>query len=138
MVRTRANRKTPGGNVFTADRPSWALTEKARSWVVTGGATTTRYERRNPFATPAPPITSAGNTYLGNDSEVRSLSLWESSVLQSFPADYPWSGSRSKRFQQVGNAVPPLLAAHILAALGVGELPLELLNIGWTAPAGAA
>jgi DNA (cytosine-5)-methyltransferase 1 len=43
----------------------------------------------------------------------------EAGQLQSFPADYPWRGRDIA--QQIGNAVPPVLAVHILvAALGLG------------------
>lgn len=39
----------------------------------------------------------------------------EAGILQSFPADYPWAGNKGQQFSQIGNAVPPRLAAHLLA-----------------------
>jgi DNA (cytosine-5)-methyltransferase 1 len=56
-----------------------------------------------------------------DDQAVR-LTIEQAGVLQSFPADYPWRGTKTARFRQAGDAVPPLLAAAVLG---------ELLGVDW-------
>jgi len=152
MVNTRGDRQTPGGNEFSTERPSWALTEKTRSWTLH----TNRDQRPDgsrqtvdPHSAPAPALTSksggqwvlrnntqagaalrsmdqpAGTLFFGgrcnnvswvNESEAVRITVAESAVLQSFPSEYPFQGTRTKQFEQVGNAVPCLLAAYVASA----------------------
>lgn len=63
---------------------------------------------------------AASCRWLSEDEPVRRVTIQEAAILQSFPADYPWQGTKGRQFLQAGNAVPPGLAAPVLrAALGV-------------------
>ena len=52
------------------------------------------------------------------------ITVQEAAILQSFPADYPWQGTKTAQFTQVGNAIPPLLAMHVLAEASGAALPV--------------
>ena len=50
----------------------------------------------------------------------RQMSVRELAALQTFPPDYPWQGKQSDQHRQMGDAVPPRLAAVMIAtALGL-------------------
>lgn len=84
----------------------------------TGGDPKKRGERASdqPSATVTGKISR--NRVNMQSGECNRFTLEEAGRLQTFPSDYPWSG-RDKA-QQIGNAIPPRLAVHVLAsALGL-------------------
>lgn len=75
-----------------------------------------RVDRLDPLS-PAKTVI-AGGTKGGGRSHLhpevpRTLSVRECARLQSFPDDYEFVGTAGRQFTQVGNAVPPVLAAQI-------------------------
>ena len=49
--------------------------------------------------------------------ENRTLSIREAARIQTFPDRFRFAGPPSTRFQQIGNAVPPMLASAIASSL---------------------
>jgi DNA (cytosine-5)-methyltransferase 1 len=109
----------PDGSRQTADpysAPAPAFTAKAGGqWIVKRPATTVQCDPRL-FAP------HAGSKGEHQSADAIRLTPQEAALLQSFAADYPWQGTVTKQFQQIGNAVPPLLAEHVLAmAAGIAR-----------------
>lgn len=99
----------------TPDQPAATVTSKIdrAKWVETRPATTVCGDAR--IGRPGHKDRDQGEAQFAEDS-VR-VSVQEAGILQSFPADYPWRGTSTKQYLQVGNAVPPRLAAAVLAPL---------------------
>ncbi|MBW7991995.1 MAG: DNA cytosine methyltransferase [Planctomycetes bacterium] len=65
----------------------------------------------------APTITARFDSFtrglFGHPEQLRSITLREGALLQSFPKDFIFAGNKVEIARQIGNAVPPLLAEAI-------------------------
>jgi DNA (cytosine-5)-methyltransferase 1 len=108
--------------VSMADSIGWGMTHRPAMTVTGGGIAKGGPE---PFGNAARKgilrERNAGR-WIDHNKTTR-ITVEEAALLQTFPADYPWHGGLGQQFQAIGNAVPPLLAAHLIAELGVGTLP---------------
>jgi len=90
------------------------------SWFAGGGRT--GFYRRLSWDKPSPTLVTRPTmpaTDLCHPEEIRPLSVEEYAAIQTFPADYVFSGKLDDQYRQIGNAVPCLfgetIARHLVA-----------------------
>lgn len=116
----RATDRNGAVPVVPIDRPSPTMTatslgQSVMRWVFERPSTTVNGDYR--LSSPGRHDPEDSGSQYGKDS-VR-LELDEAARLQGFPDNYPFQGTRTSTFKQIGNAVPPPLAMVLVyTALG--------------------
>lgn len=90
-----------------------------------GAGMVERYGERPGRAADQPAFTiraSAGGTEPGgfrfhDENGTRKMTPEEAAAFQTYEKPFTWRGNKGKQFLQIGNAVPPVLAEAVLAAL---------------------
>ncbi|HEX3325051.1 MAG TPA: DNA cytosine methyltransferase [Solirubrobacterales bacterium] len=90
-------------------RPEWTQKRPATTVVADPRISTPRaYRKSKP---------RSGKEWASQFEEAVRVNVEEAAVLQGFRADYPWQGSRTRCFLQVGNAVCPPVARLVVEAV---------------------
>lgn len=95
--------------------PAPTVTGAPQKWVGERPATTVAGDNR--IAEPGQKKNADNPDAPGRSTNAVLVTVEEAAQLQSFPPGYPWSGSNSKQFEQIGNAVPPLMARAVLQSI---------------------
>ena len=118
-----------GGN--WKDIPSDVVQKSARLRQIRRSGGRTTYYGRLKASLPSYTINTyfnrPGNGTFIHPAQDRLISMREAARLQSFPDRYRFLGSRSSRYRQIGNAVPPLLARAVATLFKPG-LVIDLFS----------
>lgn len=123
LARIVTNQRSAGSDEYysrSTDEPAPTLTTNARLWQLRDGGQPVHdwvFERPSTTVAGDPRVSPPGWRGPGERQHEHSIRITppEAALLQSFRPDYPWQGSNTKKFEQIGNAVPPLLARAVLS-----------------------
>ncbi|MFJ8087739.1 DNA cytosine methyltransferase [Lysinibacillus sp. NPDC095746] len=89
----------------------------------------TVYLRLN-YNEPSPTVINVRKSMWQHPAKPEALSIREAARLQSFKDNYIFIGTKDKQYQQIGNAVPPLLARAVADQMLkiIGENPVKKLS----------
>lgn len=117
------------------DIPAWRswgdATGRSDDWRlehIRGSGMVERHGQRPPRLATEPSFTvlawkDSRMRWVHEDGTRERFTVRDSLTLQTFPADYPVQGSDTRAQEQIGNAVPPLFAAHVLSAVTGLRIP---------------
>jgi DNA (cytosine-5)-methyltransferase 1 len=88
-------------------RPAWTMRRPATTVLGTARISSPSARDRDPNWKP-------GDPWPPQFRNAVKVSVEEAAALQGFRPDYPWQGSRSRCFLQIGNAVCPPIARLVI------------------------
>jgi DNA (cytosine-5)-methyltransferase 1 len=103
-------RKTNGKNFHS-------LSEELKSSYGDASRTQNTVYLRLNYDEPSPTVVNVRKSMWQHPTKARALSIREAARLQSFKDSFEFHGRKDEQYQQVGNAVPPLLAKAIAEQL---------------------
>lgn len=109
----------PGGRTRPVHDPAPTVDRASAQWAFQRPATTVAGTPR--VGRPGHKDRDQGTWEAWFGGEAVPVTLRELAMLQGFPPDYPFHGTKSQRCAQIGNGMPPQLAAAIVAALMLGH-----------------
>lgn len=81
--------------------------------------------RRLEYNKPSPTVTNVRKSMWIHPTLDRALSIREAARLQTFPDTFIFEGTKDSQYQQIGNAVPPMMAKAIAMELFNSLLPMK-------------
>jgi DNA (cytosine-5)-methyltransferase 1 len=115
--------RQPEASLFGDSERPWVTMAEALGWGpgqpawVYARPSTTIVGSFSPETVAAPGYRRPGDPPRQDTPDSVTITLAEALVLQGFDAGYPVDGAKTKKWEQVGNAVPPPLAAAVVGAL---------------------
>lgn len=82
------------------------------------------------YNVPSPTVINVRKSMWQHPKKIRAVSIREAARLQSFKDDYVFKGTKDKQYQQIGNAVPPLMARAVAESMlyALGDTPVHKLK----------